>query len=194
MEKTSLSLLDRACQRSDSESWNRLAELYSPLLRSWLTRYQVQDADAEDLLQEVLLVVMRELPSFQHNQRGGAFRSWLRSILVHRLHDFWRARQYRPVATGDTDLKRQLDQFADKTSEQSRLWDQQHDEHVMQRLMAAVQPKVAATTWRAFYRQVVESSPAAEVAKELQISLDSVYAAKSRVLRLLRQEARGLID
>ncbi len=72
MDETSLSLLDRARQVSDSESWNHLVELYAPLLRNWLRRYQVQDSDAEDIVQEVLAVVARELPAFQHSDRAGA--------------------------------------------------------------------------------------------------------------------------
>lgn len=194
MDRTSLSFLDRLRQQSDSESWNRLVDLYRPLLRRWLKGYQVQDADVEDLIQEVLLVVFRELPAFQHNQQTGAFRSWLRTILVHRLRDFWRARQYRPLATGDSDVKRQLDELADNDSHLSHVWDREHDEHVMRRLMDLAKPKFAAKTWRAFCRQMLDGASATEAANELSISVDSAYAAKSRVLRMLRQEARGLIE
>jgi RNA polymerase sigma factor (sigma-70 family) len=191
---TSLSLLERASRQADSESWNRLFELYSPLLRRWLARYQVQDSDAEDLVQDVLSVVVRELPAFQHNRQAGAFRSWLRTILVNRLRAFWRARDYRPQATGHTDLQRRLEGLADQTSQISRLWERQHDEHVMRRLLDLVQPKFAPTTWAAFWRQMVDGVATRDVARELGMSIDSVYAAKSRVLRMLRQEVRGLID
>lgn len=194
MDRTSLSLLERLRRESDPRSWARLVELYTPLLRRWLARYQVQDTDAEDLVQEVLMVVVRELPEFEHNQRTGAFRSWLRGILVHRLRNFWRTRQYRPLAIGDTEIKPLLDELADKSSELSRLWDRQHDEHVVERLLAWVRASFEPVTWKAFCRQMMDGAPAAEVAAELDISVDSAYAAKSRVLRLLRQEARGLID
>ncbi|MEQ9410849.1 MAG: sigma factor [Fuerstiella sp.] len=65
-----------------------------------LRKYLVQDADADDLVRDVLTTVARELPCFVHDQRTGAFRNWLRQILVHRLQNFWRARQYRPATTG----------------------------------------------------------------------------------------------
>jgi len=194
MDNTSLSLLDRLRRQSDSRSWTRLVELYGPLLKRWLGRYQLQDADAEDLVQEVLAVVFRELPRFQHNRRAGAFRSWLREILVHRLRNFWRSRQYRPVAPGGSDIQRRLDELADRTSELSRLWNLQHDEQVVRRLLASVQPRVEAATWKAFCRQMIDGIPALDVSGELNISVASAYAAKSRVLRMLRQEARGLID
>ena len=194
MNETPLSLLNRAARGVDSESWNRLVELYAPLLKLWLARYQIQDADSQDLIQEVLMVVSRELPSFEHNEYTGAFRSWLRMILVNRLRGFWRARQYRPVATGDSDFKQQLDELADETSEISHLWDLQHDEYVMRQLIKSVQTKIAASTWKAFCLQLFDGASAGETAKELGISVDSAYAAKSRVLRMLRQEACGLID
>ena len=89
MNETSLSLLARARQSADSESWNRLVELYAPLIRGWLRSYGVSGADADDLVQEVLTVVSQELPKFNHNDRTGAFRSWLRKILVHRLQNYW---------------------------------------------------------------------------------------------------------
>ena len=92
MFETSHSLIDHLCNESDAASWERLIELYSPLLRGWINRYEVQAADADDLIQDVLMVVMRELPSFRHNQQTGAFRSWLRRIVVNRLRNFWRAR------------------------------------------------------------------------------------------------------
>ncbi len=80
MNETSLSLLDRVRQSADSESWDRLVRLDAPLMKNWLGRYEIQDSD--DLVQEVLTTVVTELPKFEHNQRPGAFRSWLRTILA----------------------------------------------------------------------------------------------------------------
>ncbi|TXT19579.1 MAG: RNA polymerase sigma-70 factor ECF subfamily [Planctomycetota bacterium] len=99
MLETSLSLLDRLRQSPEDADWSRLIDAYSPLLRAWMMRAEVQAADADDLVQEVLLVVHRELPKFEHNQRRGAFRNWLRQIVVHRLRNFWRSRG-RLIAAG----------------------------------------------------------------------------------------------
>ena len=191
--ETSLSLLDRACQGTDSKSWDRLVELYAPLLKRWLKRYDVQDSDADDLLQEVFTVVVRDLPQFKHNCRKGAFRSWLRTILVHRLRDFWRSWQYRPVATGKTGFLKQLDELAGDTSGVSRVWNQEHDEHVMKRLLDTIRRQFEPGTWQAFHRQVVDGRRADVVAAELGVSLGSVYVAKSRVLNALRRESEGLV-
>lgn len=91
-----------------------------PLLRGWMVRAGVQTADVDDLVQDVLLVVHRELPAFQHNQPVGAFRSWLRQFVVHRLRNFWRSRG-RLIASGhDSQLEEQLRQLEDDGSQLSR--------------------------------------------------------------------------
>jgi RNA polymerase sigma-70 factor, ECF subfamily len=192
MDQTSLSLLDRACRQQDSQSWNSLAEVYTPLLRSWLARYGVQDADADDLVQETLVVLARELARFEHNGRSGAFRAWLKTILVNRLRSFWRSRKYRPAANGDSDVLHALDQLADPHSELSRLWDQEHDAQVIRQLAARVEGRFSESTRQAFRRLVFDGASPEAVAQELGLSLNAVVIAKCRVLKALRQEGRGL--
>ena len=194
MSETSLSLLDRARNDANDESWRHLAGAYSPLLRAWLLRFEVATTDADDLVQEVLLTVSRELPRFEHSGRTGAFRSWLRTILVHRLRDFWRSRKYRPVATGGSTWVEQLEQLADESSNVSREWNLEHDRHVMARLLESVRPRFEPQTWEAFRRQMFDCQRADIVAAELRMPLNSVYVARSRVLSTLRREAAGLLD
>lgn len=194
MNSTSISLLYRLQQTDDSTNWNRLVELYAPLLRGWLRRYDVQASDADDLIQEVLMAVSKDLESFDHNGRPGAFRSWLRTILVHRLRNFWRARGRRPQACGDSDIDRRLDQLEDPTSEMSEIWNQQHDSFVAGQLLSLTQPSFEPSTWKAFCRVTLDGVRPDVVAKELGISLNAVFIAKSRVLSRLRQEAEGLVE
>ncbi len=193
-EATSLSLLDRVTNSSDSDSWDRLTELYVPLMRRWLHHYDVQPADADDLIQEVLAVVMQYLPQFDHNQQTGAFRNWLRRILVNRLRNLWRSRKYEPQARGTSSLLDQLHQLQDDRSELSRIWNAEHDQHVISQLMEAVRPRFQAKTWEAFRRQMFDGQRADAVAAELNMPLSSVYVARSRVLSTLRREAEGLVD
>jgi RNA polymerase sigma factor (sigma-70 family) len=194
MDETSLSLIARLSQSADSESWNRLVEIYTPLMKRWLRRYDVQDADADDLVQEVFVVVSREMPTFAHSQQQGAFRSWLRQILVHRLQNFWRARRRRPHATGASSVLERLAQLQDETSPLSRLWNEEHDRSVIAKLMDLVRPNFVPQTWEAFERQFVAGQPPAEIAAELKMGIGSVYMARNRVLNALRREAAGLID
>lgn len=194
MSTTSVSLLRRLQRTDDSKNWNRLVELYAPLLRVWLRKYDVQASDADDLVQEVLMAVAKDLKSFDHSGRPGAFRSWLRSILVHRLRNFWRAQGRRPQARGDSDIERRLERLEDPASELSQIWNRQHDRHVVRQLIAATQSNFEPTTWEAFRRVALEGARPDAVAEELGISLNAVFIAKYRVLKRLREEAEGLVE
>jgi RNA polymerase sigma-70 factor (ECF subfamily) len=190
---TSLSLLDRLRESSEARDWQRLVELYTPLIRHWLGRASLQASDAEDLTQEVLTTLVRELPNFRHDGRPGSFRVWLRLITVNRLHEFWRAQRHRPDATGDTGLAEMLARLEDPASELSRLWDQEHDQHVAHRMLELIAADFAPSTWQAFQRLLSGEEPAA-VAKALGLTKNAVLIAKSRVLARLRQEMKELLD
>src|SRR5262249_28693638 len=158
----------------DAASWERLVELYTPLIRGWLRQHARLGHDADDLVQEVLTVVVRKLPEFER-QRTGAFRRWLRMITVNCLRDFWRAQRLRPVATGDSDFLAVLAQLEDPDSSLSKLWDQEHDQHVTRRLMELIRPKFEPRTWQAFQRVAVDGAPPDLVAIELGVSVNAVF-------------------
>lgn len=194
MHETSLSLLDRLRQSSGNESWDRLTLLYTPLIRAWMRRYEVQESDANDLLQEVLLAVSQDICKFEHRGQPGAFRGWLKAILMNRLRKFWRARDHRPPSCGDSDMDDKLAQLGDPASEISQIWNREHDQYVLRQLLALAEPHFEPVTWNAFCRLALDGAKPDVVADELGISLNAVCLAKSRVLRRLRQEAAGLIE
>jgi RNA polymerase sigma-70 factor (ECF subfamily) len=194
MNETSLSLLNRLRRSPESEGWDRLAELYAPLLRAWLRKYEVQASDADDLMQEVLLAVSKDLEKFEHGGQPGAFRGWLKAILVNRLRKFWRGRDRRPQAPGDSDIDARLTQLDDPSSEVSNIWDREHDQYVLRQLLALAEPHFAANTWKAFCRVALDGEMPEVVAKETGISRNAVIVAKCRVLSRLRQESEGLIE
>jgi RNA polymerase sigma-70 factor (ECF subfamily) len=191
--ETSVSLLERLSGRPTDADWQRLHELYQPLLRTWLARAGVPAADADDLVQEVLLVVFREVGGFDR-KRPGAFRAWLRTILANRIRTYFRGRQHRPQAPGGSDFLDRLANLESPDSELSRLWDREHDEHLAGKALERIRDNFAPATWEAFCRHVLDAQPAAEVAAELGLSLNSVLLARSRVLKRLRQELSGLVD
>ena len=194
MQETSLSLLASIRQSNDAQSWIRLVELYSPLMKGWLSAYRIQGADADDLVQEVLAFLSQELPGFDHNQRTGAFRNWLRRILVHRMQNYWRSNRRRQPAQGGSQMLQELAELEDDQSGLSRIWDQQHDRDVVARLLQLVRPRFQSNTWEAFHRQMFQGQNPAQVAQELGMTIGSVYMARSRVLACLRAEADGLVD
>jgi RNA polymerase sigma-70 factor (ECF subfamily) len=194
MHETSLSLLERLRQSPENESWPRLSDLYTPLIRTWLRRYEVQDSDANDLVQEVLLAVSKDISRFEHAGHPGAFRGWLRTVLTNRLRKFWRLRDRRPQARGDSDVDARLAQLEDPYSELSLIWNREHDQHVLRQLLVLAEPNFEANTWKAFCRVALDGAKPDLVAEEMGISLNAVCLAKSRVIRRLRQESTGLIE
>ena len=194
MNETSLSLLHRLRCSPEAESWERLVHLYAPLIRAWLRKYDVQESDAEDLVQEVLLAVSKDLGKFEHGGQPGAFRGWLRAILVNRVRKFWRSRDRRPQARGDSELNARLAQLDDPNSKMSQIWNREHDQYVLRQLLSLAEPHFAPTTWKAFCRVALDGAKADVVAQEMGISRNSVIIAKCRVLSRLRQESEGLIE
>lgn len=194
MPETPASLLECLRLSPDEKSWQELVQLCSPWLKQWLHRYEVPPADAEDLIQEVLQVVFREISSFQHNGRKGAFRNWLKKILIHRSRAFWKSRDASPVAIGGSDFLVVLEELEDPKSLLSEQWDLEHDRVVARYLLEKLRARIQPSSWQAFEATVIQGLPAAEAADRLQMTVNAVLCAKSRALRALRQAAKGLID
>lgn len=192
-QETQQSLLQRA-QTGDDLAWQRLVELYRPLIAGWARRCTSVHQDAEDLAQEILLQVFRYLPQFEHNGRRGAFRSWLRTIAAHMTQRFASARQSEPRGTGDTDFQLRLQQLQDPTNELAEAWDHEHDRFVLNRLLEEVAVEFEPNSMQAFRRQALDGVSAETVAGELNMLVGAVYTAKSRVLKRLRQLSEGLLD
>jgi RNA polymerase sigma-70 factor (ECF subfamily) len=193
MPETSTGLLCAARDCTNDDAWRRLVGLYEPLLQGWLRRQGVQHADAEDLVEDTLATLARSLPTFCHNGRPGAFRSWLRGILVNRLRTFRRSRRARRARRAAIDPHRLADVLADPDSDLSRGWDDDHDRYVARRLLERIEPEFQPRTWLAFRRVAIDGADPDLVAGELALSVASVYAAKSRVLKRLREEAADLL-
>lgn len=189
MDVTSVSLLDRLRGSDDAAAWQRLVDIYQPWLRAWLCAHVLQPADVDDLVQDVLTILLRELPAFQHNGRTGAFRAWLRGMLLNRLRQF--RRQSVSVVEGADSY---LDQLANETSELTQQWDREHDQNVVSRLLQLISTDFDSRTWWAFRAFVIDGRPAADVAAELDMSPGAVWSAKSHVLKRLREEAKGILD
>jgi RNA polymerase sigma-70 factor (ECF subfamily) len=189
MLTTSRTLLDRLKNRRDAQAWKLWLTIYEPWLRDRLTYHRLQPADVDDLLQNVLVVVSQKLPVFVHNGQRGAFRNWLRAIVVNEVRNFFRGRER---LENDPPLD-WLDGLEDPSSELSRQWDREHDQQVVRRLLAAIEPDFEPATWEAFRLLVLEDLPAAEVAQRTGMTPNALYVARCRILKRLRQELGGLV-
>jgi RNA polymerase sigma-70 factor (ECF subfamily) len=193
MHTTPVSLLDRLRQGTEDLSWQEFVDLYEPWLRGQLRGHGLQTADTDDVVQEILVVLMKEVSNFRHNGRKGAFRAWLRGVTVNRLRELGRQRKYTPLA-GGSELALRLEQLADDHSQLSQKWDREHDQHVVTQLLKRIAGDFEAITWQAFRAFVLEGRTAAEVAAALGITQGAVWTAKSHVLKRLRQVSKDLVD
>jgi RNA polymerase sigma-70 factor (ECF subfamily) len=183
--ETSLSWLGRLATAPSGLDWHRLSDAYGPLVRTWFAHTGIPPADQDDLTQEVLLVVVARVSDFDH--RGpGAFRAWLRGIVANQARKFFRDRKANAAID--------LDQLSAGDNALSQQWDREHDEYLATRALRAVEAEFSSANWQAFQRQVVEGQKAADVASELGMSVNSALLAKSRVLKRLRVELRGLVE
>jgi RNA polymerase sigma-70 factor (ECF subfamily) len=199
---TSLSLLERV-KADDQHAWQRLVDLYAPLVRHWCARWQVTGADADDIVQDVFLGVAASIERFQRPRpesasaapggvARGAFRGWLGVITRHKLCDFYQRRQRQPAAQGGSDVQRLLQEIpaatlSDDAADAAELSDVYH------RALELIRGDFQEHTWQAFWRTAVENQTPAEVAAALGMSKVAVRQAKARVLRRLKEEVGDLI-
>ncbi|HVS35252.1 MAG TPA: sigma-70 family RNA polymerase sigma factor [Gemmataceae bacterium] len=194
MNTTSLGLLDRLkSAKPDAAEWQRLQDIYLPLIRHWLSRLPGLHDEVDDLSQEVLVVLFRELPSFER-RRDGSFRAWLRQVAVNRIRAYCKTKHKQSLGGFLRQADSVFSQLEDPTSDLARQWDQDHDRHVFQKLLAVVRPDFEPTTWEAFTRFALDGRPAERVAEELGMTPSAVMQCKFRILKRLREEAGELLD
>jgi RNA polymerase sigma-70 factor, ECF subfamily len=185
---TPASLLERLRLPAEPAAWARLVELYTPLLYSWSRRLGLQAQDAADLVQEVFTVLVVKLPEFRYDPQK-SFRAWLRTVLLNK----WRNRQRRhagaPLEAAGVPLPDRAGADAPDA-----FGDAEYRQRLVGRALHLMRAEFQPATWKACWEFVAEGRPAAEVARELGVTVNAVYLAKSRVLRRLREELEGLLD
>ena len=187
MHTTPVSLLERLRHSSAPQAWERFVELYTPLLYHWARRLGLQESDAADLVQDIFSVLVEELPRFEY-QPGKRFRGWLWTVTLNRFRERRRRRDPTPQG-GEETLT-----LASTPDGVTEVAEAEYRTYLVDRALRLMQAEFQPVTWQACWEYVVASRPAAEVAAELHISVNAVHLAKSRVLRRLRQELKGLLD
>lgn len=194
MYETSVSLLQRIATGGDDDDWQKLIEIYRPFIHRHVSTYPLLVSQAEDIVQESLMVLVKELPAFER-QRVGSFRAFLRLIVLNQLRYSLRRVKKTPLVAGQYDhLATHLEQLEDPKSLVTEEFDHQHDQAVFRRAAEIIRREVKPSTWQAFLKHALEGRPAADVANELDVSVNVVLLAKSRLTRRIREEINGLID
>jgi RNA polymerase sigma-70 factor (ECF subfamily) len=184
---TSSSLLERVRAR-DAAAWERLVDLYTPLVYRWCRQAGLSPDDAADVVQEVLVSVARSIDDFRGAGPSGSFRAWLRGITRHRLLDLFRRRHGSPQARGGTEAQLEFLQVAEPMEVSATGAPGAEEDALWRRVLELVRAEFEDRTWQAFWRVVVDARTPAETASELGMTLAAVYKAKSRVLRRVRDQ------
>ena len=192
MPSVSLTFLDRL-RAGKQEDWDRLVMLFSPVIYHWVKRSGLQDSDISDICQEVFSAAYLGLGAFHKDSQGGSFRGWLYRVTQSKVRDFYRRKKRtRDAEEVPADFNELYDEPAEEDFE-SEPNPQQSTKILAQRAIEMIRDDFDPKTWAAFHAVTVDSRPPVDVAVEIGISVGSVYVAKSRVLKRLREELAGLI-
>jgi RNA polymerase sigma-70 factor (ECF subfamily) len=183
------SLLLRVRDARDTEAWQAFVDIYGPLVYRAGRRRGLQDADAADFMQEVLTEVAQGMRTFQYQPERGRFRDWLGTVTRRKLTRFCAKKQRGAAAAGGDATLNHVDAPAADPE-----WIDAFNAHLVAVALERIRGHFEPTTWRAFERAWRDNQSAAQTASELQVPIEAVYLAKSRVLKRLEEEILVLAE
>jgi RNA polymerase sigma-70 factor (ECF subfamily) len=184
------SLLLRIRDARDGHAWGEFEELYAPLIRGFARKHGLQEADAEDLTQEVLRLVVGAIQSLEYDPKAGSFRGWLFTVVRNQLRKVLGRR--REQGSGDPAVQQALEGLPAPEEDQAASWDEEYGRRLFTYAAAQVRGDFKDSTWQAFWRTAVQGQSAKEAARELGLTVAAVYLAKSRVMARLKEQVRQL--
>jgi RNA polymerase sigma factor (sigma-70 family) len=189
---THRTLLERLSQSGpqNQAAWSEFVDRYGRKIYGWCLRFRLQDADAQDVTQIVLLKLAQRMKDFTYDP-GRSFRAWLKTVTHHAWQDYVDSRQTVILSTGGDQAVECLDSVTardDLSRELEKLFDLELLETAMQR----VRLRAAPHTWMAFSMTAVEGTPAPQVARRLGMKIARVYAARSTIQQRLQEECHRL--
>jgi RNA polymerase sigma factor (sigma-70 family) len=182
------SLLIRLRDPGDELAWTEFTEIYGPLVHRLARRRGLQDADAQDLVQDVFRAVARAIERYDPDPDRGSFRGWLSRIARNLIINLLAAQRRHPRGTGDTDMQRLLEERPDLTGEDSALFEAEYRRRLIAWATDRIRGEFSEPAWQAFWQAGVEGRPPKEVAEALGMSLGTVYQYKSRAVVRIRRE------
>ena len=182
------SLLARIKNTGDRQAWAEFVDIYAPLIYGFVQKQGLQDADAADLTQEVLGAVARSAARLDYDPAKGTFRGWLFRVVRNELSDFGAARRRHRPGSGDTDVKRRLEEQPAPSDDEIAAWESDYERQLFALACEQVRRDFQESTWQAFWLTAIQGKSGKEVAGVLDMSTAAVYLAKRRVTARLRQQ------
>jgi RNA polymerase sigma factor (sigma-70 family) len=177
-------------QPDDPAAWSEFVAQYGPKVLAWCRAWGLQDADAQDVAQTVLLKLATRLREFQYDP-SRSFRAWLKTVTHHAWHDLALKNGRPGRGSGDTGVFEKLDEVQARDT-LTRCLEEAYDEELLREAMDRVRLRVEPRTWEAFRLLAIEEQPGTVAAKQLGMKVATAYVARSKVQRLLRDEIARL--
>jgi RNA polymerase sigma factor (sigma-70 family) len=187
---TRMTLLTRIKDETDSDAWREFVQLYGPVVYGYARKRGLGDADAAELMQEVLRSVPRNAETMEYDPNRGTFRDWLFTISHNKICNFHSTQSNRLHRTGDSDSP--ITTVPDRDEEPDSDWDTEYQRQLAAKAMDRVKHMFRSSIWQAFWKTAVNGRSAQDVGFELKMTPGAVYVAKCRVLVRLREEVRHL--
>jgi RNA polymerase sigma factor (sigma-70 family) len=190
---TRATLLARLRHEPTNEgAWGEFVEHYGRHIYRWCRQWNLQDADAEDVTQEILIKLAQKLGTFAYDP-SRSFRGWLKTIAHHAWRDFVDSRRNRRgQAAGGNQQAQELLQTLEAREDLVQKLQEAFDHELLEVAKVQVRLRVAPHTWEAFRLVALGGRPVAEVAAAVQMQVAMVYVAKSKVQKMLQEEIRKL--
>jgi RNA polymerase sigma factor (sigma-70 family) len=189
--RTSPTLLGRVgSSPTDQEAWNQFVERYGRKVYGWCRQWGLQEADAEDVTQDVLLRLGGKLRAFAYDP-SRSFRGWLRTLSHNAWYDFVQARKRPGQGSGGSEVVETLEKIEARDDLARRL-EEEFSRDLLDEAMARVRLRVQPHTWEAFRLTALQGRPGAEVAAQLGMQVATVFVARSKVQKMLQEEVRKL--
>jgi RNA polymerase sigma factor (sigma-70 family) len=188
---TSITLLERRRQEpADQAAWAEFVRRYGPLVYRWCRRWHLQEADAQDVTQAVLVKLAQRMHGFRYDP-ARSFRAYLKTLARYAWCDFLASRRQPGAGTGDSNVLQALEAVEAGEDLVQRLGEQ-FDQEVLAEAQARVKQRVEAHTWEAFRLTTVEGLAGAAAATRLGMKVTTVFKAKSKVQKMLQEEVARL--
>jgi len=185
--ETRASLLERLGRTpTDAEAWREFAVHYGAVVLEWCRKWDLQEADAQDVTQNVMLKLAEKMRSFAYDP-AKSFRGWLRTLAYHAWADFVQGRQRPGRGSGDSAVERILDS-AEAREELTQRLEAQYDRELLEIASQVVRLRVTPQTWVAFRLTAVDGLSGSDAAQQLGMSVAQVFTARHRVQTMLREE------
>ncbi len=189
--QTSPTLLGRLRRDpTDQAAWGEFVDRYGRKIYAWCRQWHLQDADAQDVTQMVLVRMAQRLATFTYDP-GRSFRGWLRTLTQHAWSDFLKKRERAGRGSGDRQVEVLLESVQACDSLLAAL-EEPFDRELLDEAMARVRLRVAPQSWEAFRLTALEEQSGAEAARRLGMQVAAVFKAKSRVQKMLQEEVARL--